>query len=69
MNTTATTARSVKRTSFLLHDESQLRSASGTKSSEPGSVTLPTKAPVAFLGAVSFQEGRGRRQRRMRRKR
>ena len=34
-----------------------MRSAGGTKSGEPGFVTLSTKATMAFFGAVSFQEG------------
>ena len=36
-----------------------IRSGTGTKSGEPSLVTFSTKATMAFLGAVSFQEGSG----------
>src|ERR1700709_2733060 len=36
-----------------------MRSAGGTKSTEPCLVTRSTKSKIAFLGAVSFQDGRG----------
>jgi len=35
------------------------RSAFGTKSGEPGLVTRSAKVMMAFLGAVSFQDGSG----------
>jgi hypothetical protein len=36
-----------------------MRSATGTKSGELSRVTRSTKVTIAFLGAVSFQEGKG----------
>src|ERR1017187_4779840 len=36
-----------------------MRSATGTKSGEPGFVTSATKATMAFFGAVSCHEGSG----------
>ena len=35
-----------------------MRSGIGTKSGEPGFVTLSTKAMMACFGAVSFQDGK-----------
>src|SRR5271170_6560310 len=36
-----------------------IRSATATKSGEPGLVTRSTKAIIAFFGFVSFHDGRG----------
>src|SRR6185436_10036679 len=36
-----------------------MRSAGGTRSADPGLETRSTNATIAFLGAVSFQDGRG----------
>jgi hypothetical protein len=36
-----------------------MRSAGGTKSTEPSVVTFPTKATIDIFAAPSFQEGNG----------